>query len=278
MTSVTGALGVTIGVTSVPGRAAHDGEGESEMKIDTTTPHIGRIYDYVLGGHHNYEADRQAAEKILQLVPSYPRGARLNRWLLQLVGSMWAEEGRRAVLDLGSGLPTQGHFDEYLPDARILFSDADPVSVLYGEQILGTRPNMKYVQADLRDPHVLLRQAAAFFGAERKLAIGVIGVVYFIPDDALVRLMKALHAFCAPGSTMALTFVVVAEDISMDIIRRGSELAKTTSYLRTAAQIAELIKPWRMREPRRADTWLGVEDTFSQDGDAVQVYGALADY
>ncbi|MEO5726694.1 MAG: SAM-dependent methyltransferase, partial [Byssovorax sp.] len=34
------------------------------MKIDTTIPHPGRIYDFVLGGHHNFEADRLAAKKI----------------------------------------------------------------------------------------------------------------------------------------------------------------------------------------------------------------------
>lgn len=44
------------------------------MKIDTTQPHVGRIYDYVLGGHHNHEVDRQATERMVRIVPSYPSG------------------------------------------------------------------------------------------------------------------------------------------------------------------------------------------------------------
>jgi hypothetical protein len=36
-----------------------------KREIDTTRPHIGRIYDYVLGGTQNFEADRQVADKLL---------------------------------------------------------------------------------------------------------------------------------------------------------------------------------------------------------------------
>lgn len=55
------------------------------MTIDSTRPHVGRIYDYILGGHHNFEVDRTAAEQVLKLVPAYPELARQNRGFLQLV-------------------------------------------------------------------------------------------------------------------------------------------------------------------------------------------------
>ena len=38
------------------------------MNIDTTRPSVGRIYDYMLGGHHNFEADRIAAQQILKVL------------------------------------------------------------------------------------------------------------------------------------------------------------------------------------------------------------------
>src|SRR5689334_34414 len=98
-------------------------KGTLAMNIDITRPQVGRIYDCVLGGTHNHEADRRAVEEIVKLVPTYPRWAWLNRTFLAEVGRRWAAEGRERVLDLGSGLPTQRHFNELLPGAKILFTD-----------------------------------------------------------------------------------------------------------------------------------------------------------
>src|SRR5262249_14375496 len=121
------------------------------VTIDVTRPHIGRIYDYVLGGAYNYEADRIAAQQIIARVPAYPRWARLNRGFLGHVGRRWAAEGRRRVLDLGSGLPTQGHLNTSLPAARILFVDNDPLAAVQGRELLASSPDMSYLEADVRD-------------------------------------------------------------------------------------------------------------------------------
>ena len=90
------------------------------MGIDTSKPHLGRIYDFMLGGHHNYEVDRQAAAQILKVAPTYPKWARANRWFLQFVAAEWEQAGRKQVLDLATGLPTKGHFNDMMPAARIL--------------------------------------------------------------------------------------------------------------------------------------------------------------
>ena len=129
--------------------------------IDTSQAHTGRVYDYILGGTQNFEADRQAAEAVIKVAPSVRTQAQLNRWFLQFVANRWAEEGHTQILDLASGLPTQGHLNDHLPNARILFSDHDPLSVQYGQEILQDAPNMRYVLADLRDPTELLGIADA---------------------------------------------------------------------------------------------------------------------
>jgi len=36
---------------------------------DPSKPSSGRMYDYYLGGSHNFEVDRQAADQILKLFP-----------------------------------------------------------------------------------------------------------------------------------------------------------------------------------------------------------------
>ena len=239
------------------------------MTIDMSKPHIGRIYDFVLGGHHNYEVDRQAAAEILKRVPTYPQWARLNRWFLQLMATNWAQEGRKQVLDLATGLPTEGHFNDFMPNARILFSDNDAVSVAYGEEMLKNQPNMKYRLADIAQPESIIKQAADFFGADRKLAIGLIGIAYLLPDEVLQPLLRTLGNFCAPGSILAITFLSafpgeVGErlSVSQETFRR---YASTTVQARSIEQMAALADPWRVQDVKPLPEWLGVPDIFTKE-------------
>ncbi|WP_437314389.1 SAM-dependent methyltransferase [Sorangium sp. So ce385] len=235
------------------------------MEIDITKPHIGRVYDYVLGGHHNYDVDRRAAAAIMNLVPTYPKWAKLNRWFIQLVGQRWSDAGITNVLDLASGLPTQGHLNDYLPEARILFSDIDPVSVIYGEQILAGKPNMRYVQADLREPSSLLAAAAQFFGAERRIAVGCIGIVYMMEDDHSRDLLRRLHSFCAPGSVLALSFVVPRVASAAQQLNKAVAPAGIKIYPQTPEEMAALMSPWKAHECRPLVEWLDLDNFLTQE-------------
>lgn len=253
------------------------------MTIDISRPQIGRIYDYVLGGTFNHEADRRAAQAMMERMPAYPRWARQNRAFLASVGRRWAAEGRERVLDLGSGLPTQGHFNTHMPKALILFSDIDKLSVIQGQQLLAYTPDMAYVEADLREASALLEAAATYFGAERLLAVGAVGMIYFLSDEHLRTLMRRLHAFCAPGSVMALSWPTVPD--TPEVRAATQVLVKQAGidfYSRTAEQVAELIAPWR---------FLGAEEVveFSADGPTIierpdhpfhdtRVFGAFAEH
>ena len=42
-------------------------EGSSMSIADASQPNAGRIYDYLLGGNHNFEIDRVAAEQLIQI-------------------------------------------------------------------------------------------------------------------------------------------------------------------------------------------------------------------
>ena len=39
------------------------------LGIDTNVPSMARVYDYILGGAHNFAADRQVGTQIEKLVP-----------------------------------------------------------------------------------------------------------------------------------------------------------------------------------------------------------------
>jgi hypothetical protein len=228
--------------------------------MDPLKPNISRIYDYVLGGQHNLEADRSAAQHILKVFPAYPRWARLNREFLQLMARRWAGEGQTHILDIGSGMPTQGHFHSVLPNARILYSDNDPVTAEYARTLLGAHPAAAYLEADVRQPEALLRAAGQHFHGERKVAIGFIGVAYFIDDASLAHVMRTLHGWAAPGSVMALSHAFSEEMTEtgrqqLEAFRRGG----VELLLRGEAELRRLVIPWELLELAPLERWPGIE-------------------
>ncbi|WP_189244261.1 SAM-dependent methyltransferase, partial [Planobispora rosea] len=50
--------------------------------IDPTIPSVARMYDYYLGGKDNFASDREAAEKVMELLPGVREMARSNRAFL----------------------------------------------------------------------------------------------------------------------------------------------------------------------------------------------------
>lgn len=253
------------------------------MTIDTTRPSIGRIYDYVLGGHHNFEVDRMAAERILQIFPSYPLWARLNRWFLQLVAERWNAEGYDQILDLGSGMPTQGHFHTAMPTARVLYTDHDAMTISYAAQVLKDAQLASYVQVDLLDTGILVDAATQFFGQHAKLAIGCIGVAYFVDDASVARLMRALHDWAAPGSVLACSFPCgdLATPHTADLLAGFRRNSGSDVHLRDEAAMAELCAPWRLRESKPLTSWLAIEDQVNEadrEGIGIEMYGAIFEH
>lgn len=252
------------------------------MTFDQTKPNISRIYDYVLGGHHNLEIDRLAAQQIIKVFPSYPQWARLNRWFLQYVAERWQAEGQQWILDLGSGMPTQGHFNSILTDAKIFFTDSDPITVAYAKEVIGDEPRIIYIQLDLREPEALLGAADQHFGGTRLVAIGFIGVAYFLDDAALSRLMHMLHDWAAPGSVMA--FSHVSGEVRTEQNKAASDSFKRSGaeiFPRNAEQIRQIVQPWQIRELKPLATWLGAESLIEErhrEGTDAEIFGVLLEH
>ena len=120
-----------------------------ESIIDSSRPSAGRIYDYLLGGNHNFEVDRQAAERIRQIMPSLTKVMRLQRWCLQdLAVELTERRGFDVIIDFASGLPTNDHMHVVAPEGTIIiYSDYDPVVVEYAREILEGISNVYYFEA-----------------------------------------------------------------------------------------------------------------------------------
>jgi hypothetical protein len=227
--------------------------------VDINRPASSRIYDYVLGGAHNFAVDRQVADRAIAAMPQLPSVLRENRtFLRRVVRFLAGEAGVDQFLDLGSGIPTVGNVHEIAaeinPSARIVYVDIDPVAITHSQAILADNPNATAVQADLRDPSTILAHPTVrgLLDTDRPVAVLLIAALHFVPDsqhpaDILARLRNAL----APGSYLAISHA--SEDGQPPAGQRDAQevyaRADNAVLMRSRSEIATLIDGWEPVEP-----------------------------
>jgi S-adenosyl methyltransferase len=106
--------------------------GPAPSGLDTSVPHIARVYDYWLGGKDNFAVDRQAAEQVMAAYPGILRDVRAQRaFLAHAVGYLAGVVGIRQFLDIGTGIPTADNTHEVAqdvaPGCRVVYVDNDPM-------------------------------------------------------------------------------------------------------------------------------------------------------
>jgi SAM-dependent methyltransferase len=179
--------------------------------VDTRRANPARVYDYLLGGSHNFLADQDAGRALAAIAPNARAGALANRAFLGRAVRLLAESGMRQFLDIGSGIPTQGNVHEIAeqatPGSRVVYVDIDPVAVAHSQAILAGNQNAAVVQADLREPEKILAHPATRslidFGQPAGLLLSA--VLHFIADDEDPwRITRTLRDALAPGSYLVL--------------------------------------------------------------------------
>jgi S-adenosyl methyltransferase len=128
--------------------------------VDTKRANVARVYDYWLGGSHNFLADQDVARAIAAVEPKMRAIARANRQFLGRAMRYLAASGIRQFLDIGSGIPTEGNVHEVAqqaaPGARVVYADVDRVAIAHSKAILAGNQNATIVEADLREPEKIL--------------------------------------------------------------------------------------------------------------------------
>ena len=234
-------------------------------------PNAGRIYDYLLGGHHNFEVDRKTAERILLVAPFTARWLKLVRWFLVEATKRLASEGYTHFVDFASGLPTMNHIHQHVPKgAAVLYSDIDPVTVEYAREILGDNPDVLYMLCDAGKPEILLNHAAVAdrFGSHRKVAFGFNGIVFFLPDEALKHAFRTLYDWAQEGSKLFLCDADVDPDGTTDKHRAVKELHAKTGrpiFMRRQNKLLDIAKPWRVDDPgpRSLEEWIDIRNVLT---------------
>jgi hypothetical protein len=186
--------------------------------IDTDKPSIARMYDYLLGGSHNFAADRAAVDKIKIVMPTLPAILRANRSFLRRAVRYFIDEGVTQFLDLGSGVPTVGNVHEVAqaiePEARVVYVDIDPVAVAHSEAILATNDRAAVLHADLRRPEQIFADPKLeLLDLTRPVAILALAVVHFLSDeDDPAGVLSRYRDRVVPGSHLAVSHASLEGD------------------------------------------------------------------
>lgn len=223
-----------------------------ESIIDTSRPNAGRIYDYLLGGSHNFEVDRQAAEQLVKLVPFLPQGMRMQRWSLQsLAIELTERRGFDILIDIASGLPTNDHVHHVSPpNTKIVYSDYDPVVVEYSKEIIAGVPNTIFLQSDARNIEDLLQdpRVTDMIRDRRDVAFITWGLSAFLSDDDIAHIARTLYDWSAPNSVWAFNAQAANGNVNDPAVAKLLAIYKqmgSTFTIRPLERYLELLHPWK---------------------------------
>lgn len=212
------------------------------------------MYDYYLGGSHNFAADREAASKVLELIPDTPLIAQANRaFLHRSVRYLW-QEGVRQFIDLGSGIPTGGNVHEIAPQAKVVYVDMDPVAVAYSETVLAGNDQAAIVQADIRQPRQVLDSPITrrLIDFDQPVGLLMVAVLHFVADAEDPAGLVAVFRDAVPaGSGLALAHGTF-DGRSQEYFARITEIYRNSANpatVRTRADIEPFLAGWDVVEP-----------------------------
>ena len=221
-------------------------------------PNISRIYDYLLGGYHNFEIDRLAAEKVLEIYPDMRLAAHAGRAFLRRVVNFLVEQGIDQFLDIGSGIPTVGNVHEVAqkanPAARVVYVDIDPVAVAHARAMLQDNPNATTIRADARWPDKILDHAEVKGLLDFSQPVGVLLLLllHAIPDDEeAYAVVPTLRDGLASGSYIAISHGTYdnAPPEAIEKIEKLSAGTPTPGKYRSRADIQRFFDGFEVVEP-----------------------------
>jgi hypothetical protein len=225
-------------------------------ELDLDRPNAARMYDYYLGGSHNFAVDRELAAKVLEAWPDMPRAAQANRAFLRRAVRFLISEGVRQFLDIGSGIPTVGNVHEVAQaatdDAKVVYVDTDPVAVTHSRAILAGNGLTAVVEADGRDPAALLANpgVTGLLDLSRPVGLLMVALLHFVPDERDPRgILAAYAAALAPGSWLVLSHGTADDAPAVSQMAAHYQQTATPLRPRSRDELTDLLADVELVEP-----------------------------
>jgi hypothetical protein len=257
--------------------------------VDLTRPSPARMYDYMLGGTHNFQIDRDATERFRAQMPDLEDAAWANRGFHGRAARwMAAEQGIRQFIDIGSGLPTQSNTHDALhgvaPGCRVVYVDIDPTVLAYAGELKALDGTTAVILADLREPEIVLSnpELRALINLDEPVGLLMTAVLQFVADSSdpwglVAHYIGAL----APGSYLALSHIT-GDKLPARSVQTGVEVygqASESAHPRTRAEIErffdglELVPPYAGADGGITNVGIwGSEDPAAADSDGSRAF------
>ncbi|BCB78624.1 SAM-dependent methyltransferase [Phytohabitans flavus] len=226
-------------------------------EVDQNTATVARAYDYLLGGSHNFAADRALARQLISVFPDVKVQARINRAFLHRATRYVLDQGIRQFLDIGSGIPTVGNVHEIAQkvdsEARVAYVDIDPIAVAHSRQILADNPRATAIREDLSQPRAILDDpsVAKLLDFDEPVALLLVAVLHAVRDDRdPYGALEVLKERLAPGSYLVIGHGT--HESHPDEYREAAkaiERTPTPLAMRTHAEILRFFDGFELVEP-----------------------------
>jgi SAM-dependent methyltransferase len=226
--------------------------------VDTKRANVARVYDYMLGGTHNFAADQAVGRMITAVEPNARAIARANRAFLGRAVRFLAGAGIRQFLDIGSGIPTEGNVHEVAeqaaPGSRVVYADVDPVAIAHSTALLAGKGNAVIVEGDVREPEKILAdgRVSGLIDFSQPAGLLLVAVLHFITDaENPARIVATLRDALAPGSYLVLSHGTTEDrpTVARAAEKVYGQAVAAPLRMRSRAELLPLFEGFELIEP-----------------------------
>jgi hypothetical protein len=226
-------------------------------KLNTSVPHSARVWNYWLGGKDNFAVDRAVGDQVRAVFPEIVDAARYARaFLRRAVTFLAGDAGIRQFLDVGTGLPTADNTHQVAqrtaPTAKIVYVDNDPLVLTHARALLTSSPegDTQYIDADVRDPDTIVREARKTLDFRQPIALMMLGVMGHVEDPAEARtIVSALLAQLPSGSYLTMSDGTATSERVIESHRQYNESGAVPYHLREVADFRSFFDGLDVVEP-----------------------------
>ena len=234
----------------------------SVVPFTTARPNIARMYSYLLHGKDHYQADRAAADAVVDRFPEVADIAKANREFLARAVRHVARQGVTQFIDLGAGLPASPNTHEVAravaTDARTFYVDNDPVVLAHAQAALAVDDMVRVTAGDIRDPGAVLTDPVitSLIDAAAPVCVLLVSVLHFLPAGQADAVVAAFRQWMAPGSYLVIsagTSTGTDPELVRSLQAAYADTAPVTG--RAAEEIAAWFDGFCLARPGLTDVW-----------------------
>ena len=246
--------------------------GAPDMAAFTTArANIARMYAHWLGGKDSFEADRAAADAIVERFPEVADVARANRAFLARAVRHVAQQGVSQFIDIGAGLPASPNVHEIAreeqPDARVVYLDRDPVVLAHARALLAVDDNIAVIAGDVRDPARALADPALarLIDAGEPVCVILGSVLHFLAADEADDAVAVFRRWMDPGSYLVIS-AGTSTGTDPELLRQLQAAYGDTAPVtgRTADEITAWFDGFCLARPGVVDVWAWRPDSIQR--------------